>query len=108
MRIFVVLCMVTLAFARKLPHRQNVKIWTKIGHSYFKVFSFPTDWQNAKLDCENVHGTVKINDEKVDAAVSHLAYDNTEEIHDFLMAALEENSKSKLRRHSTFTCTYFC
>jgi len=88
--------MVTLAFARRLHYRQNVNIWTKIGHSYFKVFDFPTDWQTAKSNCENVDGTVKINDEKVDAAVSHLAYDKTDELHDFLMAALEDNPEKNI------------
>ena len=102
MKIFVVLCLVTVALARKLHYRQNVNSWTQIGRSYFKVFDDVADWHTAQSNCENlVSGSVYINDEKVNAVVGHLAYDKNEEIHQFLTSAMEDSATRK----STLTVT---
>ena len=102
MKIFVVLCLVTVALARKLHHRQNVNSWTQIGRSYFKVFDDVADWHTAQSNCENlVYGSIYINDEKVKAVVGHLAYDKNEEIHQFLTSAMEDTATRK----STLTVT---
>ena len=95
MKIFVVLCLVTVALARP-HHRQNVNSWTKVGRSYVKVFDDAIDWFKAHATCENqVYGSVHIDDEKVDAAVGHLAYDKTEEMHQFLVAAVGEDPATR-------------
>jgi len=92
MKIFVVLCMVTVGLATRLHHRENLDTWTKIGDSYFKVFDGPSDWDTAQSNCEDVSGSINIGDEIVKRATGHLAYDKNDEIHAFLKAEFEEDS----------------
>ena len=100
MKIFVVLCMVTVGLATRLHHRENLDTWTKIGDSYFKVFDGPSDWDTAQSNCEDVSGSINIGDEIVKRATGHLAYDKNCKIHAFLKAQFEEDSTCKLQKHS--------
>ena len=107
MKLVVVLCMVAAALARSHHHhRQKQDTWTKIGQSYFRVIEEQVNWEAAKLNCERFSGQFMIAGSIVGETVGHLAYDTSDEIHQFLKTAHEEGqSKSKLSKHSKFLST---